>query len=108
MLDAKFVPALCNLANLLQKLGKLPAAAELYQKALEIEPDTAAFMLTAVLALEIKAHEAGTAVIVPVPDRTVRLSFVPPGWPLGRALGLLGIVLLAGVGFSSTVPSRQS
>ena len=52
------------------------------------------------LSLEVKAHEAGTAVTVPIPGRTVRLSFVPPGWPLGRSLGLLGIVLVAGLGLS--------
>ena len=58
------------------------------------------------LSLEVKPHEAGTAVIVPVPGRTVHLSFVPPGWPLGRSLGLLGIVLVAGVGLSRRTEAK--
>ena len=48
-------------------------------------------------SLEVKAHPAGTAVVVPVPDRSVRLWFEPPGWALGRGLGLLGVALLVSI-----------
>lgn len=51
--------------------------------------------------LDVKAHAAGTAVVVPVPDREVRLFFEPPGWSVGRLLGLLGILVVAGLGLSS-------
>lgn len=45
--------------------------------------------------LEVLPHPAGTTVVVPTPDREVRLWYTPPGLATAGPLGWLGLLLTA-------------